>query len=266
MAPRRRLLLAGTVLAVAVLAAVLVLRAVTSGRTPAGHPDQARPGAVLLVPGYGGNTGSLEPLAARLRATGRTATVVALPGDGTGDLAGQASTLQAAVLRAVPAQGPSVDLVGYSAGGVVVRLWVDRYDRGRHLARRVVTLGSPLHGTQLAALGTALVPGACPVACQQLVPGSPLLRQLDAAPLPAGLPWLSVWTRDDQTVTPPESARLAGALNVAVQDVCAGASVQHGQLPGDPMVTGLVLRTLGVSAPTTPAPADCPALRALGSS
>ena len=53
-----------------------------------------------------------------------------------------------------------------------------RHD-GVHLARRVVTLGSPLHGEQIAAVGSALVPGACPIACQQLVPGSALLTRLD---------------------------------------------------------------------------------------
>jgi triacylglycerol lipase len=156
-----------------------------------------------------------------------------------------------------------VDLVGYSAGGVVVRLWVDRYD-GARVARRVVTLGSPLHGTRIAGLGSALAPDACPTACQQLVPGSDLLAALDAAPLPAGLPWLSVWTRDDQTVTPPDSAVLSGAVNVAVQQVCPNATVQHGELPSDPVVTGLVLRGTGTAPLATPGPSDCATLRALG--
>ncbi|MBO0867106.1 MAG: lipase [Micromonosporaceae bacterium] len=263
MSPRRRALLLGVLAAVVLIGLVSggwVLVHRRAGPGAGGRPDQARPGPVLLVPGYGGNTGSLAGLAARLRAAGRQASVVPLPGDGTGDLLAQAAALQAAVQRA---GGPSVDLIGYSAGGVVVRLWVDRYDGGR-VARRVVTLGSPLHGTQLAGLGTAVAPDACPVACQQLVPGSSLLAALDAAPLPAGLPWLSVWTRDDQTVTPPDSAVLPGAVNVAVQQVCPDAIVQHGQLPSDPLVTGLVLRATGTGPLATPGPGDCAALRALG--
>jgi len=264
LAPRRRLFLGGVAAVVVVLGAVAGLRACRGGpAVPSGFPDQRRPGSVLLVPGYGGGQGALSVLAARIRHDGRTARVVSLPGDGTGDLAAQAATLDAAVGRELRAGAPSVDVIGYSAGGVVVLLWVA--DRGgAHLARRVITLGSPLHGARLAAVGSVVAPGACPTACQQLAPGSDLLRRLDGIPLPPALPWLSVWTRNDQTVQPPESARLSGAVNVAVQDVCPEAAVQHGELPTDPLVTGLVLAGLGTAALTAPGPGDCAALRARG--
>ena len=52
------------------------------------------------------------------------------------------------------------------------------------------------------------------------------------------------WTTDDQVVQPPDSARLAGAVNVPLQSVCPGVSIQHGQLPTDPLVVGIVLRSL----------------------
>src|SRR5438034_4877296 len=134
LAPRRRLLVAGVVLLVVALAAVLTVRA-CAGRTdtPAGYPDQSRPGPVLLIPGYGGSQAALSVLAARIRATGRSATVVTLPGDGTGDLGAQAAALDAAVTAARQAGAPSVDVIGYSAGGVVARLWVARYG-GEHTA------------------------------------------------------------------------------------------------------------------------------------
>jgi hypothetical protein len=250
MSPRRRLLLAVTaLLALAVAVAVVV------GVWPRGgdaYPDQRKPGTVLLVPGYGGNTGSLAGLAGAIRATGRTAIVVSLPDGGTGDLNEQAAALQNAVRKT---GAGSLDLVGYSAGGVVVRLWVDRYS-GAHTARRVVTLGAPLHGTTLAGEGAAIAPDACPVACQQLTPGSALLARLGATPLPGHLRWMSVWTEDDRTVMPPTSARLAGAVNVALQDVCPSARVAHGQLPSDRRVTGLVLGALGTGR--LAAPTRCP--------
>ncbi|HEX5400711.1 MAG TPA: lipase [Pseudonocardiaceae bacterium] len=228
-----------------------------------GTPSQAQQGPVLLVPGYGGNAGSLTGLAARLRAAGRTATVVALPGDGTGDLLAQVAALNSAVNSALAGGAPSVDVIGYSAGGLVTRLWVAQ-DAGQARVRRVVTLGSPLHGTQVAAAGSALVPGVCPLACQQLVPSSPLLRRVDAQPLPAGLPWLSLWTDDDQTVIPPDSARLAGAVNVPLQQICPALRVSHSELPSAPLVTGIVLTALNGPTLAAPTPSQCSALTASG--
>jgi triacylglycerol esterase/lipase EstA (alpha/beta hydrolase family) len=252
-APRRKLM--------AVLGAVVLLGAVGIAITATRGVDiptaaQDSPGPVLLVPGYGGNRDSLSGLADRLRAAGRTATVLALPGDGTGDLHAQAAALDDAVRAAVADGAPSVDLVGYSAGGVVVRLWIADHDTGR-AARRVVTLGSPLHGTRLAGEGGVLVPGACPVACTQLAPGSTLLTDVERRPIPTTLPWLSVWTENDSTVLPPDSARLAGAVNVALQQLCPDVVVAHSQLPTDPAVTGLVLHALTDPTPLDQAPAGC---------
>jgi triacylglycerol lipase len=266
LSPRRRLLLIAAAVVVVLLAVAVAVGLAVSrsdgpdGATRRGTAKAARPGPVLLVPGYGGGTGGLEQLATRLRAAGRDATVVPLPGDGTGDLDRQADVLQAAVHKAVAGGASSVDVVGYSAGGVVARLWA-RDHGGAREARRIVTLGSPHHGTDLAAVAGLLAPSSCPLACRQLVPGSPLLGALDRGDeTPAGPRWVSIWTRQDQVVTPPDSARLSGALNVVVQDVCPGRSVAHGDLPTDAVVEGLVLRALGTAAPTAPGPADCTAL------
>lgn len=255
MSPARRLLLQSLALLAAIAVALLVLARLLGG-TPAPAPSaaQGRLGPVLLVPGYGGSTRGLEVLAAELRAAGRQASVLPAPGDGTGDLRRNAAELTAAVDAALAAGAPSVDLVGYSAGGVVARL-VAR-ERAADL-RRVVTLGSPHHGTRLAALGAALSPGSCPVACQQLAPGSDLLDRLnDGDETPDGPQWLALWTTQDEVVTPPESARLDGAVNLAVQDLCPGVQVTHGQLPTAPVVRALVLQALS-TADVAP-PAGCP--------
>jgi len=132
-----------------------------------------------------------------------------------------------------------------------------RQDGGMHKARRVITLGSPFHGTQLASAAVAFLPGACPTACRQLVPGSSLLTQLDGAAVPARPRWLSLWTTDDQTVTPPASARLAGALNVPIQSVCPAVQVSHSQLPTNPAVTAMVLQALRSGPVRTPTASDC---------
>ncbi|MEP6463649.1 MAG: alpha/beta fold hydrolase [Frankiaceae bacterium] len=260
-----------TVLLVAALAATVavLVAGVFGSHSPTAKANRSiapeKPGAVLLVPGYGGSVRSLEPLARRLRAAGRDVTVVTLPDGATGDLGAQARSVRsqaAAVLRRTAA--PSLDVVGYSAGGVVVRLWLSQYG-GREVVRRVVTLATPHHGTRLAEVAGALAPDLCPLACQQLSPNSELLGRLNRGDeTPNGPTWLSAWSATDQVVTPPSSARLNGAVNVALQSVCADSAVQHGQLPADPLVIGLVRRSLGAAPITAPTARDCGALRRLG--
>ncbi len=255
MSPARRLLFAAVALlgVVAVAAGVLVARPGGQAAAPV-VPD--RPGTVVLVPGYGGSTRALSVLAARLRDEGRTAVVVDLPGDGTGDLRQAAEAVDRAVDRALDAGAPSVDLVGYSAGGVTVR-WFLRELGGAERARRVVTLGSPHHGTTLAATALAVSPGACPTACAQLAPDSELLDRLNARDeTPDGPAYLALWTVQDETVTPPDSGRLEGAVSLAVQDVCPGLQLAHGDLPRAPVVQELVSDALG-AAPLA-RPATCP--------
>jgi triacylglycerol lipase len=241
----------------AVTAGVAALAAGDGAGFTRGYPALDRPGPVLLVPGYGGQTGSLSVLAARIRATGRRASVVHLPGNGTGSLIADAGVLNAAVERALRDGAPSVDVIGYSAGGVVALLWA-REDGGSHKARRVVTLGSPFHGTRLAADAAGVLPGACPAACQQLVPGSSLLAQLDHTAVPSRPRWLSLWTTDDEVVMPADSARLAGAINVPIQSVCPGHVVSHTHLPTDPVVISLVLQAIGPGPISLKGPGGCP--------
>jgi triacylglycerol lipase len=248
-------------LAVVVAVVLVVVQKAGGGGGPARvtvtRVAQDRPGTVLLVPGYGGSTSSLQTLADRLTAEGRTAHVVSLQGGGTGDLRPYAKVLDAAAQDALRAGAPSVDVVGYSAGGIVARLWL-KDDGGASVTRRVVTLGSPHHGTTLAAAGSALSSSVCPEACRQLVPGSALLDGLDAGDeTPSGPAYVSLWTTVDQTVTPPDSARLQGATNVVLQDVCPAADTSHSDLPRDPRVQAIVLDALGAAAFSTPT--SCPA-------
>jgi triacylglycerol lipase len=147
-------------------------------------------------------------------------------------------------------------VIGYSAGGVVARLWV-RDHGGAAVARRVLTLGSPHHGTSQAALGRELA-GGCPVACEQLVPDSDLLRRLNAGDeTPDGPLWATVRSTGDQVVTPVDSAALDGAVNILVQEVCPGATASHGELPGHPVTRAALDSVLGIDPPRAPTSAAC---------
>jgi triacylglycerol esterase/lipase EstA (alpha/beta hydrolase family) len=249
---RRRLAFAVICASAAALVAVLAV-VIAHGSGPRSHRvAQSDLGPVLLVPGYGGSVTSLQSLASTLRASGRVVDVVTLPGNALGDLDGQAVALGRAAAAAVRSAGASaVDIVGYSAGGVVARLWV-RDHGGASLARRVITLGSPQHGTELAALG-GLVPSACPTACQQLAPDSDVLAALNrGTETPAGPQWVSIWTTRDNVVVPADSARLAGAVNVTVQSLCPADTVDHSGLPNDPVVQRIVSAELAGASVSTP--------------
>lgn len=260
---RRRLVLVLLALVAVVAVAALAVLRLTGPDDPArpAAADERTPGPVLLVPGYGGSIGSLQPLADRLSSAGRDATVVPVPGDGTGDLAASAAVLGTAVDEALARTGAdSVDVVGYSAGGIVARLWAA--DGGAAQARRVLTLGSPHHGTTIADLAAGFLAAECPDACQQMTTDSPLLAELNAGDeTPAGPSWVSVWTTLDGTVTPPESAELDGALNLPVQSVCADAEVSHRQLPSDGLVQAIVLAQLAAGPPVELDSGDCARLR-----
>jgi triacylglycerol lipase len=254
---RRRLVLgAGSVvlLLIMAVAVITVIRAIDSSARPVSQTD---PGPVLLVPGYEGNVGSLEPLAAALRSAGRSAVIVDPVGDGTGDLRTQAEHLGEVANRVREDAGAaSVDVIGYSAGGVVARLWV-RDGGGADVARRVLTLGSPQHGTSQAALGAEFA-GGCPEACEQLIPDSDLLRPLNAGDeTPDGPMWATIRSTTDQVVTPVDSAALSGALNIVVQDVCPGSTVAHGDLPRHPVVLAALDSVLGAEPQQAPSDVTC---------
>ncbi|QIG42826.1 alpha/beta fold hydrolase [Nocardioides anomalus] len=256
LAPARRRLYVGLLALVVLVAAAVVVAVLLRGGDDVEPVAQDQPGPVLLVPGYGGSTASLQVLADALTQDGKDARVVKPRGDGTQDLRDQAADLGDAVDAALADTGaPSVDLVGYSAGGVVVRYYVAELGGGSHV-RRAVTLASPHHGTDLASLAGSLGSSACPEACQQLDPDSDLLRGLNAGDeTPPGPAWVALWTEDDATVVPPDSGSLEGALDVDLQDACPGTTASHPDVPRTPAVIALVEAALATGAPTVPG--DC---------
>ena len=175
----------------------------------------------------------------------------------TGDLRAQARQVQETAQRMIDAGAPSVDVVGYSAGGVVTRLWLA--EGGAALARRVITIGAPNQGASEKQLNSLVTKRFCQVTCPQLNPESPLLKGLPAAKGPT--PWLNLWTTHDRVVDEP-SAQMPGALNVSLQSICPRNKASHTNLPTDPLVVGIVLKALEPQ-PVTVAPtkAECTALR-----
>ena len=114
---------------------------------------------------------------------------------------------------------------------------------------------------QLIAQALALLRDARPLGCIQLGIDSDLLSRLNAEDeTPDGPTWVSIWTTQDRTVTPPESARLEGALNLPVQSVCGQARIGHGDLPRDPFVQAMILAQLAPGEPVALDEDDCASL------
>lgn len=229
----------------------------TPSPSPLPRPNSDRPGPVLVIPGFGDDEAMLADLVRRLRNSGRETTVVDLPGNATGDLRTQAQTVLRYIEQATTRGADSVDLVGYSAGGLVAALAV--LQDGGHV-RRVVSIGTPFHGTAVASFADAYAPSACPPACREMAPGSPLLEFLAAQnPALRGVPWLSIYSETDGVVQPPTSSVLDGAVNVAVQSRCRSDTVSHTLLPRDPVVLALVTGALGGDALSALPTVTCPA-------
>jgi pimeloyl-ACP methyl ester carboxylesterase len=193
------------------------------------------PGTVILIPGYGGGAGGLQGLAGHLQAQGRTV-VVADIGDGYGDIVGYGRSVAALATSLINAGAPSVDLVGYSMGGLIAR---SAAASNPGAVRRVVTVASPHAGTQLAGLGAFLGNSTnCPTACQQMAPGSDFLAALPVAS--DDTRWLSAWSAGDDVVRPAESSELAGAANVEVTGRCGTGALDHGGVVQSPVTWDLV--------------------------
>jgi triacylglycerol esterase/lipase EstA (alpha/beta hydrolase family) len=166
---------------------------------------------ILLLPGFGASRQVLLPLARDLerrlsRPVVRVSLGQSLPIQ-LGDVRASARRVHAELeALASGARFPFVDVVGHSLGGLVATYLLKRLDRGARV-RRVVTLGTPHRGTPLALAG-ALVLGAFSAAVWQMIPGAPLLRELERLPVPAGSSLIALSSAGD-AVVPPRYARLA---------------------------------------------------------
>jgi triacylglycerol esterase/lipase EstA (alpha/beta hydrolase family) len=175
---------------------------------PVGLQMQATPRGlpVLLIHGYGCNGGYWRQLSARLRAAGISHYAIDLEPP-TADIDDYVPQVQAASERLRAASGAErIVIVAHSMGGLVARAWLRRHG-GAHLAR-LVTLGTPHHGTALARLGMGHN-------ARQMRRGHGWLPALsEAEPDARRAAITSIFSHHDNIVAPQESCRLPGARNL----------------------------------------------------
>ncbi|WP_296952029.1 alpha/beta fold hydrolase [uncultured Massilia sp.] len=208
---------------------------VTSWHVPRGraalrvHADSTHP-PVLLIHGYGCNSGYWAWLVPLLDAARISHAGVDLEPVG-GDIDDFAQLVEQRVRALCAATGaPQVAIVAHSMGGLVARAWMRRYGTAR--VARVVTLGSPHHGTALARFG----PGTNAL---QMRMDSPWLRALAAAETAQTRALVtSIYTHQDNIVSPQTTSELPGARNIGF------GGVGHVALGRNPRVLAAVMQEL----------------------
>jgi len=221
----------------------------TSWRMPRGaagmrlYPDGGRARVpALLLHGYGCNSGYWAPLLPLLDAARIAHASVDLEPVG-GDIDAYAAAVQRAVEQLCAATGaPQVAVVAHSMGGLVARAWMRAYGSGR--VARLITLGTPHHGTALARFGPGV--NAAQMRCSGPDCPSAWLQALAAAETAdARARITSIYSHHDNIVAPQTSSVLPGARNIAF------GGVGHVALGSNPRVLAAVLRELAALDPVT---------------
>ena len=157
---------------------------------------------VILVHGFLGTRGTMQPLTRKLQGDGR---VVYSYHHGTFQLQSlrkSARALRDHAKKIVEELGVDrVDVVGFSMGGLVA-MHTLKFLQGDRYIRRLVTLGSPFRGTWLAAAGVATI-GLISPSVWQVMPHSPFLNRLRTAPMPAGVRVRQIHARHDALCPAP---------------------------------------------------------------
>ena len=182
------------------------------------YADAAGP-PVLLLHGYGCNSGywaHLTPLLDAAQTSHATLDLAPV----TASIEAYVPLVEAGVRALLAATGAGqVVIVAHSMGGLVARAWMRAHGTAR--VARVITLGTPHHGTSLASFGI----GANAL---QMRRDGAWLRELAASEHAATRALItSIFTHHDNIVAPQTSSELAGARNLAfggVGHVALGAN------------------------------------------
>ncbi len=205
----------------------LLMRADRIGRSEGGRLP------LLLIHGYQCNRGFWLELRGRLERAGWQAATISLD-PVFSDIDGYVEQVARRIEEVCAAAGTEqLILVGHSMGGLVSRAYLRRHGNAR--VAKLVTLGSPHHGSKLAVLGLG-------ENGHQMVPGSDWLAGLnapDAVPLPAAT--VSIYSCQDNYVMPQDSSLLEGTKVVPL------AGIGHLEMAFSPEIERVLLAELSAT-------------------
>jgi hypothetical protein len=166
------------------------------------------PAPVVIVSGLGAPRIAAVAYGLALRARGFDTYAAPQRLLGYGDIRVAARLVDEEVQRVRDKTGaPKVHVVGMSLGGLIGLYYV-KCMGGAAFVDRFVSVGGPLNGSSLARL-VELLPSHAVHAIAQTTPDNDLMRELRAAPPPAGVRMFSVGTRGD-VMTPRTSWDMPG--------------------------------------------------------
>lgn len=199
------------------------------------HPGSAAL-PVLLVHGYGCNSGYWAYLAPRLDAARISHATLDLE-PLTGDIDGYAARIEEAAGRLCAQAGTAqLIIVAHSMGGLAARAWMRVHGAAR--LARLITLGTPHHGTCLAAFGLGVNAGQM----RRMGVAGPECAWLSALAggeaMEARALITSIYSHHDNIIAPQTSSELPGARNLAF------GGVGHVALGHHPRVLDVVLREI----------------------
>jgi len=175
---------------------------------PPGRPSDTPP--VLFVHGYFSNRGYFNRIVPMLEARGVAPIHAPNLPSAFGSIERMAGALDAEIERLCAAtRQPQLVLVCHSMGGLAARTYL--CDHGAARVRKLITIGTPHHGTVIAWFGAGRN-------AAQMRPGSRYLRELQAREGGAGpaCETTSIYTPHDNLVAPQASSILPRARNVAI--------------------------------------------------
>jgi pimeloyl-ACP methyl ester carboxylesterase len=196
------------------------------------EPRQTARMPVILAHGYFSNRGYFGPLVRALEARGIEPIFAPDFSASFATIEQFATELHDAIERITTATGqPKVVLVCHSMGGLAARAYLAAHGPAR--IAKLVTIGSPHHGTLHARLGAG-------ANARQMEPGSAFLawlREREAERAPA-IPATAIYTPHDNLVAPQVSSRLEWAKSLALP------GFGHIELLHSPLLAELLVREL----------------------
>ena len=210
-------------------------------REPRGKQEEFGSYPVLVVPGWGAPARHTRWIAKRLEREGLDVRWMSLPRMAIGDMVASAKLVLKEVEGIRSETGAArVNLLGYSLGGLIVRIYLETLGGYRALGRAVY-VGAPQDGIYTG------YPASFTTAGRQVRKGSRFMRELNRERRCRcdGTRCLAVFLSKDGTILPSKSARLACGYNLELvwpvlhwglvfnrEVIAAAATFLNGELPG----------------------------------